>query len=134
MSSAEIYHYDSKKEVVHLPGKLFGPIGVENIRLVFDTGAYRTIISTKLIDYLGYQATSQSKRVTTSSVVGKEYGYTTIVQKLTVLSFEFINAEVACFDLPPKYDIDGLLGLDLLEKFEVTLKHKERWVRFKALE
>lgn len=133
MSLVESYHYDPSKEVIHLPGKLFGPVGVENIRLVFDTGAYRTIVSTKLMDYVGYQATSQSKKVTTTSVVGKEYGYTVIVQRLSVLAFEFTDVEVACFDLPPKYDIDGLLGLDLLEKIEVTLRHKEKWIQLREI-
>ena len=129
----ESYHYGDAEGVILLPGKIYGPVGVRNIRLVFDPGSFRTIIKTRLTDSLGYQATGKSKRITTTSVVGKEYGYTLMLQKLSVLGFEFNNIEVAGFDLPEKYGIDGLLGLDLLEKFEVTLRHRERWIQFQAL-
>lgn len=134
MKKTEVYSYENSNGVILLPGKVSGLIGERAIRLVFDPGAHRTILATMLTDYLGYKATHQSKRVTTSSVAGKEYGYTLIIQKLTVLSFEFSNVEVASFDLPERYGIDGLLGLDLLEQFEITLRHRERWIQFQRLD
>ena len=131
----EHYHYGSKKhKLVILPGKIFGPLGKQNISLVFDPGSYRTILSAELTDFLGYQATTQSKKISTTSVTGKEYGYTLLISQLNILGFEFRNIEIACFDLPEKYEIDGLLGLDLLEKFEVTLQHKDRWIEFRLLD
>ncbi len=130
----EAYHYDPTKEIVLLPGKIQGPTSTRNIRLVFDPGSFRTILSTELTDSIGYQTTGLSKIVTTSSVVGKEYGYTITVSLLKILGFEFHDIEVATFDLPPKYDIDGLVGLDLLERFEVILKHRERFIQFKLLD
>lgn len=129
----ESYHYSDTESIVLLPGKIFGPTGMRNIRLVFDPGSFRTIIKTRLTDSLGYQATAKSKRITTTSVIGKEYGYTLTLKKLSILGFEFNDVEIAGFDLPEKYGIDGLLGLDLLEKFEVTLRHKDRWIQFQAL-
>ena len=127
------YHYEDNQSVILLPGKLFGPLGNKNIRFVFDPGAFRTIISTDLIDSLGYGLNKESAQISTGSIAGTEKGYTITAHKLSILSFEFINIEIACFDLPEDYQIDGLLGLDLLEKFKVTLLHRERWVNFELL-
>lgn len=133
MKQIEPYHYDPRKDLVHLPGHVWGPLGEQRLKFAFDPGAYRTIINTRLLDSIGYQANSNSKKISTSSVIGKEWGYTLVVRKLSLLSFEFSNIEIACFDLPEKYEIDGLIGLDFLEKFEVTLRHRERWIQFKLL-
>lgn len=127
----ESYFYPANEDVVLLPGKIQGPLRNQNIQIVFDPGAYRTIIKTRLTDSLGYQAIGRGKKITTSSVIGKEYGYTLKLQKLSILGFDFQDVEVASFDLPEEYGIDGLLGLDLLEKFEVTLKHRDRWIQFR---
>jgi predicted aspartyl protease len=112
----EQYYYDASKDLVHLPGTIYGPVAKHYVKFIFDPGAYRTIISTSLIDEVGYQATSNSKQVSSGSIAGREHGYTVVVSKLSILSFEFSDIEIASFDLPPQYGVDGLLGLDLLEK------------------
>lgn len=124
------YQYRRDKDIIILPGKIIGPLGNRNIQLVFDPGAYRTIINTGLTDELGYQAKGQGRRISISSVAGREYGYTLVLQKLSILNFDFRNVEVASFDLLGTYGIDGLLGLDLLEHFEITLRHRERQIQF----
>jgi predicted aspartyl protease len=125
--------YNPKKEIIHIPGKIWGPTKNQNLTLVFDPGASRTIIDPTITDAVGYQATGIHKRVTTSSVIGFEEGYTLTVKKLTILDFEFENIEVCCFDLPENSQIDGLIGLDILEKFEVTLRHRDHWIQFERL-
>ncbi len=134
MNPIESFSYDPHKDVVHIPGCLWGPLGEHRLKLAFDPGAYRTIIDTSLVDLLGYQANATSQKVSTSSILGREWGYTLTVQKFSLLSFHFPNLEIACFDLPEQYDIDGLIGLDLIEKFEVTLRHRDRWIQFRLLD
>lgn len=128
-----IYHYDPSKKLIHIPGKIVGPNASRNIRFVFDPGAYRTIISKDLMESIGYNADSKLHKVSTSSVVGKETGYTVLAKQLTILSFTFSEIEVACFGLPDQYEIDGLIGLDILEHFEVTLNHNKREITFQQL-
>jgi predicted aspartyl protease len=127
------FHYDAKKDLIHVPGNMWGPLGEQNVRFAFDPGAYRTIINTRLTDALGYQVAGDSQRVSTAAVIGREWGYTLRVEKLSILGFEFPNLQIACFDLPEQYDIDGLIGLDLIERFEVTLRHRDRWIQFRLL-
>lgn len=130
MNRTESFHYDPNKDLIHIPGKISGPLGEQNLRFAFDPGSYLTIVNTCLIDSLGYQAAEGDRRVSTGSVIGKEWGYTLTVKKLAILGFEFDDYKIACFDLPEQYGIDGLIGLDMLERFEVTLRHKERWIQF----
>ncbi len=127
------YHYDPSKKLIHIPGKIAGPTASRNIRFVFDPGAYRTIISKELMESIGYNSDSKLHKVSTSSVVGKETGYTVLAKQLTILSFSFSEIEVACFGLPDQYEIDGLIGLDILEHFEVTLNHNKRVITFQLL-
>ncbi|MBI2343882.1 MAG: retropepsin-like domain-containing protein [Deltaproteobacteria bacterium] len=130
----EALHYDSRKDLILLPGNLWGPLGEQNIRFAFDPGAYRTIINTQVADALGYQATADSQKISTASIIGKEWGYTLIVERLSILSFEFPKYHIACFDLPETYDIDGLIGLDLISRFEITLRHRDHWIQFHLLD
>ncbi len=127
------YSYDLNQNVILLPGRIHGPLGNRNVTFVFDPGAYRTIISTDLTDSLGYGSNKMSKKIRTGSIIGIEMGYTLIINQISILNFEFKNIEVACFDLPEQYDIDGLLGLDILEKFLVTFKHREHWIALSLL-
>lgn len=127
------YHYDPSKKLIHIPGTISGPTASRNIRFVFDPGAYRTIISKELMESIGYSSNLKINKVSTSSIVGTETGYTTVANKLTILSFAFSNIEVACFGLPDQYEIDGLIGLDILEHFEVTLNHRKREITFQPI-
>lgn len=115
------YHYDPSKKLIHIPGKIVGPT------------ASRNIISKELMESIGYNSDSKLHKVSTSSVVGKETGYTVLAKQLTILSFTFSEIEIACFGLPDQYEIDGLIGLDVLEHFEVTLNHKKREITFQLL-
>jgi hypothetical protein len=134
MSPVESYHYDPHKDVVHIPGCLWGPLGEQRLKLAFDPGAYRSIIDTRVTDGLGYQAKPESQRISTSSIIGTEVGYSISVERLSILTFAFSDFSIACFDLPEKYGIDGLIGLDLLTNFEVTLRHRDRWIQFRLLD
>lgn len=124
------YHYDPSKKLIHIPGKVFGPTASRNIRFVFDPGAYRTIISKELMESIGYSSDLKINNISTSSVIGTETGYTVIAKKLVMLAYVFSDIEVACFELPEQYEIDGLIGLDILEQFEVTLNHRKREITF----
>jgi predicted aspartyl protease len=127
------FHYNPARDLIHIPGKLWGSLGYHTLNLVFDSGAYRTIINTRVADSLGYQAVGSNQKISTSSVTGLEEGYTLTVQRFCMLDFQFDNVELCCFDLPETSGIDGLIGLDILEKFEVTLRHRNHWIQFTLL-
>lgn len=77
-----------------------------------------TIVHTPCIDALGYSARDATMPFSTESVIGKEHGYRLRVQAIEVFGRRFENFEVATLDLPAKYNIDGLIGMNLLSLFD----------------
>ena len=90
-------------------------------RFVVDTGAAMTIIRTPKIDALGYSALDGTSRFSTESVIGKEDGYCLKVEAFEIFGMKFENLEVGALDLPAHYNIDGLIGMNVLSKFNWCL-------------
>lgn len=90
-------------------------------RFIIDTGSYMTIIRTPRIDAMGYSARDAIKPFSTESVIGKEQGYCLAINGFGVFGKKFENFEVAALDLPPRYNIDGLIGMNLLNQFDWCL-------------
>lgn len=88
---------------------------------VIDTGAAMTTIRTPKIDALGYSALDAFARYTTESVIGKELGYLLRVKTFEIFGMKFENLEVGALDLPAHYNIDGLIGMNLLSRFNWCL-------------
>ncbi len=112
------FHYELLKGVpfihVVVEGKTFKFRG----HFIIDTGAFMTIIRTPRIDALGYSARDGTKHFSTESVIGKEEGYCLKVNAIEVFGKRFEDFEVAALDLPPRYNIDGLIGMNLLNQFD----------------
>lgn len=102
---------------VQIEGRLFSFIG----RFIIDTGAFMTIVRTPRIDAMGYSARDGTKSFSTESVIGKETGYLLKIKSLVVFGRQFEDFEVAALDLPPRYNIDGLIGMNLLNQFDWCL-------------
>lgn len=98
-------------------GKLFKFVG----HFIIDTGSYMTIIRTPRIDAMGYSAQEATKPFATESVIGKEKGYCVQIKSFEVFGKRFDNFEVAALDLPARYNIDGLIGMNLLNQFDWCL-------------
>ena len=96
-------------------------------KFIIDTGAYMTVIRTSRIDSIGYSARDMTKPFKTESVIGKEFGYCLKVGKFEVFGKIFEDFEVAALDLPDRYNIDGLIGMNLLNQFNWCM-HPQKWV------
>lgn len=112
---------------VQVEGKMFSFIG----RFIVDTGAFMTIIRTPRIDAMGYSARDGTKSFSTESVIGKETGYLLKIKALKVFGKRFENFEVAALDLPPRYNIDGLIGMNLLNQFDWCLHPNQQVISVK---
>lgn len=86
-------------------------------RFILDTGAFMTIVRTPRIDALGYSARDATKPFITESVIGKEKGYCLRVAALETLGKHLSDFEVAALDLPLRYNVDGLIGMNFLGQF-----------------
>jgi predicted aspartyl protease len=96
------------------------------IPVVLDTGASLTILATDIMARLGYDPANpelERQRIITGS--GVEYAPRVTVQAATAIGQKVINLDVLCHDLPPESGVDGLLGLNFLRHFKLTIRFRK---------
>jgi predicted aspartyl protease len=96
------------------------------IPVVLDTGASMTIISTDVMERLGYDPASLERdrqRIVTGS--GVEYAPRSSVRSATAIGQRVDNLDVLCHDLPSESGVDGLLGLNFLRNFKLTIRFRK---------
>ena len=96
------------------------------IPVVLDTGASLTIVATDIMARLGYDPANPTlarHRIITGS--GVEYAPRTTVRSATAIGQKVANLDVLCHDLPPESGVDGLLGLNFLKHFKLTIRFRK---------
>ncbi|MFA4874029.1 MAG: retropepsin-like aspartic protease [bacterium] len=119
------FKYELLKGVPFVIATITGKVLQFTGRFIVDTGAYMTIIRTPRIDALGYSARDATEPFSTESVIGKEKGYRLKIKAFEVFGKKFDDFEVAALDLPPRYNIDGLIGMNLLGQFDWCIHPRE---------
>ena len=96
------------------------------IPVVLDTGASITIVAVDIMARLGYDPGNPKldrQRIITGS--GVEYAPCTTVRSATAIGQKVDNLEVLCHDLPPESGVDGLLGINFLKYFKLTIRFRK---------
>jgi predicted aspartyl protease len=96
------------------------------IPVVLDTGASMTIVSTDIMERLGYDPANPAhdrQRLVTGS--GIEYAPRSSVQSAVAIGQRVANLDVLCHDLPSESGVDGLLGLNFLRHFKLTIRFRK---------
>jgi clan AA aspartic protease (TIGR02281 family) len=91
-----------------------------DISVVFDTGASVTTLSKDILHLAGYDVSNGSvKRITTAS--GIEYVREIVLDKIKIGALEMSNIPVYAHTFPQECFSSGLLGLNVLSRFDVNL-------------
>jgi predicted aspartyl protease len=96
------------------------------IPVVLDTGASLTIVATDIMARLGYDPANPSlarQRIVMGS--GVEYAPRATVRSATAIGQKVADLEVLCHDLPSESGVDGLLGLNFLKHFKLTIRFRK---------
>lgn len=104
---------------------LRGPMGEGRFRLVLDTGATFTIISSYAATILGYDPDTASEKQQITTASGVEHVPRIMVEELQALGQERPGFPVLCHTLPPSARVDGLLGLDFLRGRRLVLDFRK---------
>ena len=95
------------------------------IPTVLDTGASYTIVATDVLTRLGYDPASpllERQRIVTGS--GIESAPSLTVRSASAIGQKVNGLDVLCHDLPAESAVDGLLGLNFLKQFKLTIRFR----------
>jgi predicted aspartyl protease len=104
-----------------------------SIRMALDTGASTSVIGLKPLSLIGID-TNHASYVTFGNATKSHYAP---IVKLSSLSFGneiMSNFEVVAHSLPEAHGIEGVLGLDFLRNFKVTIDFGEGRLTLDPLE
>ena len=93
-----------------------------------DTGATITTIPTKVAIALGYDLSKpkrQQQIVTGNGIVAAKI---ITVSRLTAIGETVENIDVLCHNLPTSLRVEGLLGLNFLEHFDLNISFSTRTI------
>lgn len=117
------------KGVPFIAAKILGPDRSFLGRFIIDTGAALTIVRTSRLKMIGLNQDHAIAPFATDSVIGREEGYRLLVPTIEVFGVTLNNFEVAAMELPEKYHIDGLIGMNLLRQFDFCIYSQHNVIR-----
>jgi predicted aspartyl protease len=98
-----------------------GPSGSAVLQLALDTGATGTMINAGMLVALGYDPALAPERIQVTTGSGVEFVPRLVLDKIVALGQERFHFPVLAHTLPPSAGIDGLLGLDFIRGYRLTV-------------
>ena len=91
------------------------------LKLALDTGATYTIVPFEAAFAIGCNPTDSKQKIEIVTASGIEYAPLITIPFVKAFGFEVKNLPVVCHNLPPRSQVDGLLGLNFLRHFDIGL-------------
>lgn len=117
--------FDTSSELIIVEARIWGPKRDMPVRLVLDTGSAATLVVPDTLDALGYSPRDGTVITTVTSAIGKEQGYVLHLAQFEALGFTVSDFPIHVFDLADRHQIDGLIGLNFLQKFNYEIRSAE---------
>ena len=89
--------------------------------MIIDTGAYLTLISPAVAKLLNYSEYDRVGKIKVSSPIGEEKGYRIKLKRFETCHQSQEDLDVGVLPIHDSYGIDGLIGLNFLEKYNIKI-------------
>src|SRR3990167_7058988 len=117
------YRLNPKSRILLVEARLNGASGRKiPLKMVLDTGASITTIPIEAAIAIGCDPTKSKRRIEMITASGTEYAPLVTIPEVRFLGFKLKDVEVICHNLPPQATVSGLLGLNVLKRFDIFLK------------
>jgi len=123
--------FNSKKGLIIVPTKLWGPRGDTLVRLALDTGATSSLVSWDVMMLLGYDPAIVPGRIQMTTGSGMEFVPRISVEKIEAIGQDRQNFLVLCHTLPSSATVDGVLGLDFFRDRQLIIDFRTGLVTVK---
>lgn len=95
------------------------------VTLILDTGASYTQLPWRVLHAIRSDPGPDASTVRVVTTSGVEVPPLARVKRLSAMGKSVDNLEVLCHDLPPEARVDGLLGLNFLRHFNISIRFRE---------
>jgi predicted aspartyl protease len=119
------FPFDSGQGLIIIETGLSGPNGSDTFRFGLDTGATETVANVDALALLGYGFSVDSERVRLIMGGGAQFAYRVVLQGIRALGQERSSFPALAYTLPAEIGVDGMLGLDFLQGFRLTVDFRE---------
>ena len=96
------------------------------LNFVLDTGASMTSIPSETAMSIGCDPTKSHRKIEIITASATEYVSIVTIPKFQIWDTVLTNIDVIGLDMPPKSTVSGLLGLNVLSRFDIFLKFRSR--------
>jgi predicted aspartyl protease len=114
--------FDPRRDLIIVDSMIWGRGLSGKLSLAIDTASAATVVAPHVIEDIGYTPRDGTAITTVRSAIGEEQGYTLKVARIAALGYVFRDFEVNVFDLAVGHDIDGLIGLSFLRRFDYEIR------------
>ena len=108
---------------VSLKGKKGKPVF---LTLALDTGASFSSIPSDAAISIGCDPTKSCRKIEIITASGTEYVSIVTIPCVQIWDINLKDIDFICLDMPPKSPVSGLLGLNILKKFDIFLKFRSK--------
>ena len=106
-------------------GTLLGKEGIQRrVKMVLDTGATYTMIPWYIAEELGYNPTESKDFISMTTASGTIEAPLITLDYVSILDMPVKNQQVIVHNLPESSHVDGLLGINYLKHFKLTIDFK----------
>ncbi len=115
--------FDSTRQLIALSLEVssINADSVQAFSVALDTGASITTIPSQVVIDLGYDLSNPKQEVNILASSGIFTAKIITVRKLTAIGETVENIDVLCHDLPEDSIVEGLLGLNFLQYFDINI-------------
>ena len=123
--------FNPRQGLIIVPARIWGPTGDRVVRMALDTGATVTLLNAAILMSMGYDPAVAPDRVRMTTGSGVEFVPRLAISRIRTLEQERRKFPILCHTLPPTAAIDGLLGLDFLQRRRLVVDFGRRTVSLK---
>jgi len=111
--------------------RLYGLKVTRDLIMLLDTGSSLTTITFEAAQRLGLDPAMPAGRHKTYVWGGEARVPTLLVPRVRVFGREVRNLEVGVGELPPQLGLDGVLGLNFLQHFDLRINFRQEYIELK---
>jgi len=123
-----VFKFPKNAQSIIVPIFISGPKTQRFARMILDTGATYTMICPEILNDIGYDLSQPRRKLAITTASSIEYTPFYLIEHLEALGKKEIKIEVASHSLPPRVPADGLLGLNFLRKYKLTIHVNEGYL------